>query len=170
MVTLTHIHLPCAGCLAPADLGASALQEEYQSSPRTGRIRGWCGALSDHGGAPHNMVVLLCHRGVSIISELPPVGLSVAAFMCLLMGQVLRLTAMNTLGARWTTRIIVLPKVDVVAGGIFKYIRHPNYLGVILEIAALPLVFGCWRTTLGFTVANGALLWVRIQAEEEALS
>ena len=76
----------------------------------------------------------------------------------------------HTPGARWTTRIIVLPKADVVAGGIFKYIRHPNYLGVILEIAALPLVFGCWRTALGFTVANGALLWVRIQAEEEALS
>ena len=85
-------------------------------------------------------------------------------------GQCLRIIAMSTLGERWTTRIIVLPGEDVVATGIFRHIRRPNYLGVILEIAALPLIFGGWKTALGFSVANGVLLWVRIRAEEKALS
>ena len=92
------------------------------------------------------------------------------ALFLLVAGQCLRIIAMSTLGERWTTRIIVLPGEDVVATGIFRHIRHPNYLGVILEIAARPLIFGGWKTALGFSVANGVLLWVRIRAEEKALS
>ena len=87
----------------------------------------------------------------------------------LIAGQTLRILAIKTLGERWTTRIIVLREGDPVVGGIFKYVRHPNYLGVIIEIAALPLIFGCWYTAVLFSLANGALLTVRIRAEEQAL-
>ena len=87
----------------------------------------------------------------------------------LVVGQALRLIAIRTLKERWTTRIIVLREGDPVVGGIFKYIRHPNYLGVILEILALPLIFGCWYTAILFSLANGALLLVRIRTEEAAL-
>lgn len=104
-------------------------------------------------------------RGVA-----PHLGLSVCAVLAFAVGQVLRLAAIRELGVRWTTRIIVLPEVPPVAGGIYRFIRHPNYLGVILEIAALPLVFGCWFTAGLFSVANLALLLgVRIPAEEAAL-
>ncbi|MDE0883561.1 MAG: isoprenylcysteine carboxyl methyltransferase, partial [Myxococcota bacterium] len=48
-------------------------------------------------------------------------------------------------------------------------LRHPNYLGVVLEIAALPLIWGCWRSALFFSLANGLLLKHRIGVEEEAL-
>jgi len=85
-------------------------------------------------------------------------------------GQGLRLWAMRTLGTRWTVKVITLPKAAPVVDGPFRYLRHPNYLGVVLEIAALPLVHGAWLTAVVFTLANGFLLARRIRAEETALS
>jgi methyltransferase len=57
-----------------------------------------------------------------------------------------------------------------VAGGPYRLVRHPNYLAVIAEIAALPLVHTAWITALVFSAANAWLLRVRIAAEEAALS
>jgi methyltransferase len=56
-----------------------------------------------------------------------------------------------------------------VTGGPYRYLRHPNYLAVVLELAAVPLIHGCWRTALAFSVGNAILLAVRIPAEERAL-
>jgi methyltransferase len=89
-----------------------------------------------------------------------------AAFAC---GQTLRLLAMRALGARWTVRVLVLPGAAPVQHGVFRHLRHPNYLGVILELAGLPLIGGAYLTACLFSVANGALLWRRIRAEEHAL-
>ena len=83
--------------------------------------------------------------------------------------QLLRYWAITTLGQRWNTRVIVLPNAPPVTGGPYRFVRHPNYLAVIVEIALLPLVHGAWRTALFFTVANAALLFVRIRVEERAL-
>lgn len=98
-------------------------------------------------------------------------GLSISAFVLFLVGQLLRISAMRTLGRRWTVKIItpVTPEAPV-AEGIYKYVRHPNYLGVVLELAALPLIHGAYVTALVFSVLNGVLLWFRISAEERALS
>ncbi|HSK74829.1 MAG TPA: isoprenylcysteine carboxylmethyltransferase family protein, partial [Thermoanaerobaculia bacterium] len=71
---------------------------------------------------------------------------------------------------RWTTRIVVLPGVAPVTGGPYRFLRHPNYLAVILEILALPLVHTAWITALVFSLANALLLRVRIRAEEEGLA
>lgn len=87
----------------------------------------------------------------------------------LLAGQGLRLWARRTLGERWTVRIFTLPGAPAVTGGPFRYLRHPNYLGVVLEIACLPLVHTAWLTALVFSGLNAALLKVRIAAEERAL-
>jgi len=84
-------------------------------------------------------------------------------------GQVLRTLAMRELGDRWTVTIMTLPETPPVDEGIFRQVRHPNYLGVTLEMAALPMVHGAWMTALGFSVANGVLLRQRIRAEEAAL-
>lgn len=84
-------------------------------------------------------------------------------------GQALRLAAMRALGPRWTVRVITLPEPPVTSG-IFRYVRHPNYLGVALEIAALPLVHGAYRTALVFSVLNAVLLAFRVRAEERALA
>jgi methyltransferase len=83
--------------------------------------------------------------------------------------QLGRLWVLRTLGPRWTTRIIVLPGAPLVAGGPFRFVRHPNYLVVIGEIAVLPLVFGLWQLALIFSVLNAVVLWIRIRAEERAL-
>jgi methyltransferase len=84
-------------------------------------------------------------------------------------GQVLRLSAMHALGSRWTTKVITLPREPAVFSGVFRFVRHPNYLGVILEILALPLIHTAYLTAIVFSIANGALLYYRIRAEEQAL-
>jgi methyltransferase len=80
-----------------------------------------------------------------------------------------RLWVLATLGERWTTRIIVVPGAPLVARGPFRFVRHPNYLVVIAEIALLPLAFGLWQVALIFSLLNAAVLTVRIRAEEKAL-
>lgn len=83
--------------------------------------------------------------------------------------QLGRLWVLRTLGPRWTTRIIVLPGAPLVTGGPFRFVRHPNYLVVIGEIAVLPLVFGLWQVALIFTLLNALALTIRIRAEERGL-
>jgi methyltransferase len=84
--------------------------------------------------------------------------------------QLGRIWVLRTLGPRWTTRIIVLPGAPLVAGGPFRFVRHPNYLVVIGEIAVLPLAFGLWQIALIFSVLNAAVLAIRIRAGEKALT
>ena len=84
-------------------------------------------------------------------------------------GQALRLAAIRTLGWRWSTRIMTVPGAEPVQRGIYRHIRHPNYLGVELEILAAPLVHSAWRTSAVFGTANLLLLRDRIRREEQAL-
>ena len=77
---------------------------------------------------------------------------------------------MATLGARWTTRIIVLPNAPLVASGPYRYLRHPNYAVVVGEIAVLPLMLGLSWVAAIFTVLNAAVLFIRIRAENRALN
>jgi methyltransferase len=97
------------------------------------------------------------------------VSLAVVAGVVFLAGQVLRIAAMRALGERWNVRVITVPGAPPVAGGVFRWVRHPNYLGVVLEIAALPLIHGAWVTAAVWTAANAILLMFRIRAEEAAL-
>ena len=99
----------------------------------------------------------------------PQWWLIVTGIVLLLIGQILRIVAIRTLDGRWTVKIIVIPESQPVSGGIYRYIRHPNYLGVIIEILALPLVFGCFITAIVFTISNALVLFIRIGAEEKAL-
>ena len=84
--------------------------------------------------------------------------------------QLARLWVIATLGARWTTRIIVLPGTPRVIRGPYRYLRHPNYAIVVAEIAVLPLAFGAVLVALVFSVANLALLARRIAIEDRALA
>jgi methyltransferase len=93
------------------------------------------------------------------------VGIAAFAFLA---GQALRLTAMRTLGSRWTVKVMTLPE-PAVSNGIFRWLRHPNYLGVCLELVALPLLGGAYVTAGAASVANALLLRRRIAAEEAAL-
>jgi methyltransferase len=84
--------------------------------------------------------------------------------------EVGRIWVLATLGRRWTTRIIVVPGEKLVARGPYRFVGHPNYLVVALEIALLPLVFGLWEVALVFTLLNAAVLAIRIRAENRALA
>lgn len=84
--------------------------------------------------------------------------------------QALRWWCIAVLGPRWNTRVIVIPGRPLVARGPYRWLRHPNYLAVVVEGFALPLVHSAWLTALLFTVANAALLRVRIRTENQALA
>ena len=92
-----------------------------------------------------------------------------AAFGVFAAGQALRWTAIHTLGWRWSTRVMTVPGEVPVRHGIYRYLRHPNYLGVELEILAAPLLHSAYLTSLVFGVANALLLRDRIRREEQAL-
>src|SRR4029079_16684903 len=76
----------------------------------------------------------------------------------------------STLGRRWNTRIVVIPGMPLVDRGPYRWLRHPNYVAVVVEGIALPMVHTAWITAVTFTVLNALLLRVRIRAEEDALS
>jgi methyltransferase len=84
--------------------------------------------------------------------------------------QLGRLWVMASLGRFWTTRIITVPGAPLIASGPYRYLKHPNYLVVALEIAVLPLAVGAWPVAILFSLLNGAILVVRIRAENAALA
>ncbi len=83
--------------------------------------------------------------------------------------EVARIWTVQSLGKRWTTRIIIVPGEALVRRGPYRFVYHPNYLVVIAEIALLPLVFGLWQVALVLSILNAILLTVRIRAENRAL-
>jgi methyltransferase len=84
--------------------------------------------------------------------------------------QALRWWCIRTLGPQWNTRILVIPDAPLVGSGPYRWLRHPNYVAVVAEGFALPLVHSAWITAAVFTAANAALLRVRIQTEDRALA
>ncbi len=84
--------------------------------------------------------------------------------------QVGRLWIIASLGRRWTTRVIVLPGIAAVEGGPYRWMKHPNYLIVAVEIAVVPLALGLPVLALIFTLANAAMLAYRIRVENQALA
>jgi methyltransferase len=119
--------------------------------------------------AVHALFPLACAAEVLAAGRtfLPAVGwpaLAVAAG-----AQGLRWWAIAALGDRWNVRIVTVPGDPPVVRGPYRWLRHPNYLAVIAELAALPLVHGAWVTAAVFSAANAGLLARRIPAEERAL-
>jgi len=79
-----------------------------------------------------------------------------------------RLWVIVSLGRRWTTRVIVLPGASPVARGPYRWLRHPNYVVVVLEIAVVPLALGLPLFALVFSLGNAVLLATRIRVENQA--
>lgn len=128
-------------------------------------------------GQAHSRVMVVFHAAFLVSAAVEPLALS-RPFMpylgwpCLglaIAAQALRYWAISSLGPRWNTRVIVLPQAEPVTQGPYRWSRHPNYLAVIVELAAVPLVHGAFLTAMVFSAGNAALLAVRIHVEEEAL-
>jgi len=118
----------------------------------------------------HTALLVACPLEVWLLGRpfLAPWGW--LALTAALLAQALRWWCITTLGPRWNTRVIVIPGEPLVAGGPYRFLRHPNYVAVILEGLALPLVHTAWLTALGFTLLNLPLLAVRVRCEDRALA
>ena len=129
-------------------------------------------------GAGHYPVMVVLHTGflLGCLAEvvllnrpfLPALGWSMLAIV--VAAQVLRWWCITTLGPRWNTRVVVIPGAPRVDGGPYRLFSHPNYVAVVAEGIALPLVHTAWITALVFTVLNAALLTRRITTENAALA
>ena len=84
--------------------------------------------------------------------------------------QALRWWCIRTLGPRWNTRVVVVPGLPLVRRGPYRWLAHPNYVAVVVEGVALPMVHTAWVTAVTFTALNLPLLAVRIRAEEAAMA
>jgi methyltransferase len=129
-------------------------------------------------GQRHYAVMVVLHTGllVGALAEVwlrrpdfvPALGWTMLALV--VASQALRWWCIGTLGRRWNTRVIVVPGLPPVTGGPYRWFSHPNYVAVVVEGFALPLVHTAWVTALVFTVCNAALLTVRIRVEDAALA
>ncbi len=124
-------------------------------------------------GRAHYPLIVLLHAAwlVSVVAAQPRVvHINWIALSIFIVLQVLRLWVLASLGPYWTTRIITLKDAPLVRRGPYRYVRHPNYLIVAGEIAALPLAFGETAVAIIFTVLNALVLAWRIRQEDQALA
>jgi methyltransferase len=123
-------------------------------------------------GAGHYPVIIAMHLGwLATLWALAPGRAVVWGWLALFaLLQPVRVWVMAALGARWTSRIIVVPGETLVRGGPFRFTAHPNYAVVVGEIASLPLAFGLVWVALVFSLANAVMLTIRIRAEDAALA
>lgn len=93
----------------------------------------------------------------------------VPMIIIVLAAQSLRWWCIRTLGRQWNTRVIVIPGAERVVGGPYRWLRHPNYLAVVVEGAALPLAGGAWTTAIVVCLAHLLIIPTRIRVENRAL-
>lgn len=143
------------------------------------RNRSWSRARGGvEFGAAHYPVMVVLHAGllVGCVVEplvadrpfIPALGWPMIAIV--VVAQALRWWCITTLDRQWNTRVLVVPGAARITGGPYRFIPHPNYVAVVAEGVALPLVHGAWVTALLFTVLNAALLTVRVNVENAALA
>lgn len=148
---------------------AQRIGELFLAERNTRRLRAQ-GAVET--GANHYIFIVLLHGawllGLLVLAWDLPISLPLLGVFVLL--QAARVWVIATLGPRWTTRIITLPGAPLVSTGPYRFVSHPNYVVVALEIAILPLAFGLWAYAIVFTLLNAVMMWVRIRSEASALS
>jgi methyltransferase len=154
-------------------LGLVALQrliELAHAQNNSARLRRLGAVEADAGGYP---LYVLLHAGwltslaVFVPATTPPYWPLIGVYALLQLG---RIWVIMSLGRYWTTRIITLPDAPLVRTGPFRYLRHPNYLLVVAEIAVLPLAFGTVAIAVIFSTLNLLLIARRIRIEERVLA
>ncbi len=149
-------------------VGLQRLAELIYARRNTSALR-LAGAV-EHGARQYPLFVLL--HGAWLLGLLiqPMRGLNIPLLAVFLALQLVRVWVVASLGQRWTTRVLVLPAQPLIRRGPYRYVRHPNYMVVVAEIAVLPLAFGLWEMAVSFSVLNGLLLAQRIRTEDRALA
>jgi methyltransferase len=133
--------------------------------------------LKAHGGveagAGHYPLFVLLHAAWLVAIWLRAPAESMVSWPLLIVFvllQAARIWVIWSLGRYWTTRVITVADAPLVRRGPYRWVRHPNYLVVVAEIAVLPLAFGAWDVALAFSLLNGLLLAYRIRVEDRALA
>jgi len=129
-------------------------------------------------GARHYPVMVALHTGLLVGCLVEPITLrrrfigrlGWPMLAVVLAAQGLRWWCIATLGRQWNTRVVVVPGAARIAKGPYRFLPHPNYVAVVAEGVALPLVHSAWVTALVFSVFNAALLRTRIRVENAALA
>jgi methyltransferase len=119
--------------------------------------------------AMHVAFFAACTSEVLLFRRPFPGSFGYIALALVVLAEGLRYSAVRALGKRWNVRIIVWPDAAPVTSGPYRFIRHPNYVAVAVEIACVPLVHGAFLTAAVFSICNAAILAVRIREEERAL-
>ncbi|NUR07281.1 MAG: hypothetical protein HOQ22_14225 [Nocardioidaceae bacterium] len=156
-------------------VGAERIAELVVSQRNAARALANGGRETGRGHYPF-MVVL--HTGLLVgalveawtVRPDVPAALAWSMLLLVLAAQALRWWCIATLGPAWNTRVIVVPGGERVRRGPYRVLPHPNYVAVVVEGFALPLVHAAWVTALVFTVLNAGLLAVRLRAENQALT
>jgi len=168
MVSLLPLYLGMVGLLAGERLVELVLS-------RRNAHRALARGAMEHGRGHYPAMVafhalfLVAAASEALSHPAPPPAAALVAVAGVLLAQALRWWAVSALGDRWSTRILVVPGEPPVTLGPYRFLRHPNYLAVILEMACVPLAWGSWRTALAFSAGNALLLAIRIPSEERAL-
>ncbi len=118
----------------------------------------------------HSGLLIACIAEVVIADRPFWPGLGWSMLVLVVVAQALRWWCITTLGRQWSTRVIVVPGAGRVVDGPYRWMQHPNYVAVVVEGIALPLVHMAWITATAFTLLNAVLLSVRLRVENEALA
>ncbi len=126
----------------------------------------------EHGAGHYPLMVALHVAWLVCLTVFVPAdaALDPLLFVLFLVLQAAREWVIASLGRDWTTRVIAVPGAPLVNRGPYRWLRHPNYLVVVAEIALVPLIAGAWEVAVAFTIANAGLLWHRIRIENAALA
>ncbi len=129
-------------------------------------------------GFGHYPFMVVLHIGLLVACVLEPLlldrpfipALGWPMLAAVLAAQALRWWCIGTLGPQWNTRVIVIPGASRVVAGPYRWLPHPNYVAVVIEGFALPLVHTAWLTATAFTLLNALLLRTRLRVENAALA
>jgi len=119
--------------------------------------------------ALHVAFFFSCAAEVLLLDRSFPGALGFVALGLVVCAQTLRYAAVRALGQKWNVRIIVWPLAPPVTSGPYRFVRHPNYVAVAIELACVPLVHGAVLTAVAFSICNAVVLAIRIAEEERAL-
>jgi methyltransferase len=169
MVTSQHLYLGFLGLLA-IERGVELLVSKANARAAFARGAFEVGQGHYRAMAALHTLFFFSAAGEVVVLERPfPGAFGFVALGLALLAQVLRYSAVSALGQRWNVRIIVWPVAEPVTGGPYRFVRHPNYVAVAVELLFVPLVHGAFLTAAVFSALNAVVLGIRIRQEEEAL-